>query len=186
LVGAFDDAVVNLDADDITVSALCRAASVNRSTFYQHFSSAEDIALQGLSELFDLVRDADIVLRSGGSPVSAAEASRRALRGLVDFLAERRDSYARLIGPSAPTQLRAAVESAFVEHSAEALRRVAVRPPAAEPVMVARFLAGGVLGVLSAWLVELEGTRSPEQVVRALLLCLPAWLVDDTRPIPPA
>lgn len=182
LIDAFDEAVHERSTNDITVSALCRAAGVNRSTFYQHFSSPEDIALQALGGLFDHIRDADIVLRSAGSPISPAEASRRAMADLVAFLTERRAWYARLIGPTAPAPLREAVAAAYVEHSVEALGRMALRPIGADPVTVARFLAGGVLGVLAAWLAEPAHEQSDAQVVDSLLWCLPAWLVDESAP----
>ncbi|MET0931373.1 MAG: TetR/AcrR family transcriptional regulator [Aeromicrobium sp.] len=183
LVAAFDDTVADRAADELTVSALCRAAGVNRSTFYQHFSSPEDIALQGLGELFDLIRDADIVMRSAGSPITPAEASRRAIGGVVTFLESRRSSYARLIGPTAPTQLRAAVSDAFIEHSVESISRMAGRPADADPVLVARFLAGGVLSVLGSWLAEPADDWPAARLVDALLLCLPAWLMDPHVPI---
>ncbi|MFI5428900.1 hypothetical protein [Aeromicrobium sp. UC242_57] len=131
---------------------------------------------------FDLIRDADIVMRSTGSPITPAEASRRAMSGLVAFLADRRGSYARLIGPDAPAQLRAAVTSAFVEHSVEAISRMSVRPDGADPVLVARFLGGGVLSVISTWLAEPEDSWPADRLVEALLLCLPSWLTDPRQP----
>ncbi|HEY8044487.1 MAG TPA: hypothetical protein VIF35_09490 [Streptosporangiaceae bacterium] len=45
--------------------------------------------------------------------VSGTEASRRALRDIVGFVAERRVSYARLLGPGAAPQLMQAVTEAL-------------------------------------------------------------------------
>lgn len=181
-MGAFEEAVRFRGTGEITVSALCRSAGVNRSTFYQHFTSPEDIALQSLDELLDLIRDTDIVMRSAGSPIAPADASRRAIGRLVAFLDQRREPYARLIGPTAPARLRAAAHSAFVEHTAESISRTAVRPAGADPVLVARFLGGGVLSVLGAWLADPRDDWPADRVVEALLLCLPAWLTDPRSP----
>lgn len=101
LIGAFNEAVRDCDPRDMSVSALTRAAGVNRTSFYGHFASPEDLAIHALSELFDVVTSADIVMRSQHT-VSGAEASRQALRQIVGFVAQRRASYARLLGPGLP------------------------------------------------------------------------------------
>jgi hypothetical protein len=53
-----------------------------------------------------------------------------------------------------------------------------VRPPEADPLVTARFLAGGVLGVIGAWLADQDPVMSPDQLVEALIQCLPGWLLD--------
>jgi len=73
---------------------------VNRTSFYGHFSSPEDLAIHAISELFDVVGEADIVLRAEHR-VTGVQASRQALREIVRFIAERRASYVRLLGPGA-------------------------------------------------------------------------------------
>ena len=67
-------------------------------------------------------------------------------------MAGRRASYARLLGPGAAPQLVQAVTEVFTERTVGALERMDVRPAAADPRLTARFLAGGVLGVIDAWL----------------------------------
>src|SRR6201994_5188764 len=94
LISAFHQAIRDSEPRQMSVSALARAAGVNRTSFYEHFASPEDLAIHALSELFDVVSNTDIALRSGHS-VSGAEASRRALRQIVSFVGERR-------GPAPP------------------------------------------------------------------------------------
>jgi AcrR family transcriptional regulator len=177
LIGAFHEAIRESDPREMSVSGLARAAGVNRTSFYEHFSSPEDLAIHALSDLFDVVINADIALRSGHS-VSGAEASRRALHEIVSFVAAQRASYARLLGPGAAPRLAHAVAEAFTERTVQALAPMEVRPPEADPRITARFLAGGVLGVIGAWLTEPEPTTSPDQLVEALVQCLPGWLLD--------
>jgi len=177
LVGAFHEAIRDSDPRDMSVSALARAAGVNRTSFYEHFASPEDLAIHALSELFDVVSNADIVMRAQHA-VTGAEASRRALHEVVSFVAAQRDSYARVLGPGAAPRLLHAVAEAFTERTVQALEPMDVRPPAADPRITAQFLAGGVLGVIGAWLAEPEPGLSPDQVVEALIQCLPGWLLD--------
>jgi hypothetical protein len=111
--------------------------------------------------------------------VPAAEASRRALRDIVAFVDERRASYARLLGPVAAPPLMTAVTEAFTENTVQALERMPARPPGADPLVTAQFLAGGVLGVIGAWLAGQPAGWSADQVVEALMHCLPSWLNAD-------
>jgi AcrR family transcriptional regulator len=177
LVGAFHDAIADSDPRQMTVSALTRAAGVNRTSFYEHFASPEDLAIHALSELFDVVSHADIAMRAQHA-VTGAEASRRALREIVSFVAAQRDSYARVLGPGAAPRLLHAVAEAFTERTVQALEPMDVRPPEADPRITAQFLAGGVLGVVGAWLADPASDLDSGQLVEALIQCLPGWLLD--------
>jgi AcrR family transcriptional regulator len=178
LIAAFHAAVAESDPAAMSVAALARTAGVNRTSFYSHFASPEDLAIHALSELFDVVGEADILMRAEHS-VPADEASRRALRDIVHFVHERRDSYARVLGPGAAPRLLQAVADAFTERTVASLQRIATRPAGADVRVTARFLAGGVLGVIGAWLCEDQPDRSPDELVEALTQCLPAWLNTD-------
>ena len=178
LIAAFHAAVTESDPAAMSVAALTRAAGINRTLFYSHFSSPEDLAIHALSELFDMVGEADILMRAEHS-VPAGEASRRALHDIVGFVHERRGSYARVLGPGAAPRLLQAVTDAFTERTVVSLERIGTRPPGADVRVTARFLAGGVLGVIGAWLGEDQPSRTPEQLVEALTQCLPGWLNTD-------
>jgi len=176
LIGAFNEAVRDCDPRDMSVSALTRAAGVNRTSFYGHFASPEDLAIHALSELFDVVGDADIVMRSQHT-VSGVEASRQALRQIVGFVAQRRASYARLLGPGAVPRLVRAVTDAFTERTVASLEAMMARPREADPRVTAQFLACGLLGVIGAWLADEESPWTAEQLVEVLIQCLPGWLL---------
>jgi AcrR family transcriptional regulator len=178
LIDAFHAGIAEADLSALSVSSLARAAGINRTSFYSHFASPEDLAIHALSELFDVVGNADIVMRSSHS-VPAAEASRRALRDIVRFTDERRQSYARVLGPGAAPRLARGVTEAFTERTALSLARMPSLPPGADVAVTARFLAGGVLGVIGAWLSADDPARSPEELVEALVQCLPGWLNTD-------
>ncbi len=178
LVDAFHAAIAESEPSELSVSSLARAAGINRTSFYSHFSSPEDLAIHALSELFDVVGDADIVRRAAHS-VPAAEANRQALRDIVHFVYERRDSYARVLGPGAAPRLVRAVSEAFTERTVASLERIDSRPAKADPRVTARFLAGGVLGVIGAWLADQPSQWSPDQLVEALTQCLPGWLNNN-------
>jgi AcrR family transcriptional regulator len=178
LVEAFHAGIADGELSAMSVSSLARAAGINRTSFYSHFASPEDLAIHALSELFDVVGSADIVMRASHS-VPAAEASRRALRDIVEFVYERRVSYARVLGSAAAPRLVRGVTEAFTERTAVSLARMPSLPPGADVAVTARFLAGGVLGVIGAWLGRDSPSRSPEELIEALVQCLPGWLNTD-------
>ena len=179
LVDAFHAGIAGGDLSSMSVSSLSRAAGMNWTSFYSHFASPEDLAIHALSELFDVVGRAGIAARAAHS-MPAAEASRRALQDIVGFVHERREPYARVLGSAAAPRLVQAVTEAFTERTAESLARMPSLPPGADVRVTARFLAGGVLGVIGAWLSVAEGpSRSPGELVEALVQCLPGWLKSD-------
>jgi len=172
LVDAFHAAVTDADPAAMSVASLTRAAGVNRTSFYSHFASPEDLAIHALSDLLDVIGDADILM-------PAQEASRRALEDIVGFVHERRDSYARVLGPGAAPRLLMAVTEAFTERTVASLERIGTRPPGADLRVTARFLAGGVLGVIGTWLSDDQSRWTPDELVEALTHCLPRWLDID-------
>ena len=172
LVDAFHAAVADADPAAMSVASLTRAAGVNRTSFYSHFATPEDLAIHALSDLFDVVADADLLM-------PAEEASRRALEDIVGFVHERRDSYARVLGPGAAPRLLMAVTEAFTERTVASLERIGTRPPGADLRVTARFLAGGVLGVIGTWLSDDQSRWTPDELVEALTHCLPRWLDID-------
>jgi AcrR family transcriptional regulator len=178
LVDAFHAAVARADPAAMSVASLTRAAGVNRTSFYSHFASPDDLAIHALSDLFDVVSEADILMRLEHI-VPAEQASRRALRDIVQFVYERRDSYARVLGPGTAPRLLQAVSEAFTERTVASLERIDTRPPGADVRVTARFLAGGVLGVIGAWLSDERSRWSPDELAEALVQCLPAWLNTD-------
>jgi AcrR family transcriptional regulator len=178
LIGAFHAAIAESYPAAMSVASLTRAAGVNRTSFYSHFSSPEDLAIHALSELLDVVGEADIIRRSEHA-IPAEEASRQALRDIVDFVSERREPYARVLGPGAAPRLVTAVADAFTERTMASLERIENCPPGADIRVTAQFLAGGVLGVIGAWLSDERPGCSPDELVEALVQCLPPWLNAD-------
>jgi AcrR family transcriptional regulator len=164
----------------MSVASLARAAGINRTSFYSHFSSPEDLAIHALSELLEVVGDTDILLRAEHS-VPAEEATRRALRDIAQFVWERRDTYARVLGPGAAPRLLTTLADAFTRRTVTTLAPAQARPAGADLELTARFLAAGLLGVLGSWLSE-PSRWSPDEVVEALVQCMPRWLNADTGP----
>ncbi|WP_028643622.1 TetR/AcrR family transcriptional regulator [Nocardioides sp. URHA0020] len=160
------------DPRDISISALCAEAGVSRPTFYQHFSSLDEVAAAGIEERF--VRLHAEQRASGESPCDGPEASYRLLVGFLGELGAERASWQRTIGSgTAFSASRDAVESWLVD-------RLAERTPAAGPAVL-RYAAAGFLGVVRAWLLQDDGPDRPSaDDLAASLVALSARVLGPT------
>jgi AcrR family transcriptional regulator len=162
------------DADPgaiITVTAIAREAGVTRSTFYTHFSDANELAVIALTEFQDAVIEFARTSVRGGE--SKTEVNSRVILDIARFLDERRDTYRSLIvGGGAFAD---AITATFVEQNLATLRtRSSLH---ANPDVTARYLAGGLMQVLTWWL-DSEPRLSPEELATAVIAIAPPDFVD--------
>ena len=145
--------------DQMTVGDIVARASVSRQVFYQHFTDRDDAVATAFTVAF-AAATADI----GG------DARARILR-LFDFAAQHRSMYRNIV-PSAVTQR---VVTAFREELQPACLQIAkqgmpfVSPVAGlTPESVSRFLVGGFVEVLRAWMENPDPTDLSGRVGAAL------------------
>src|SRR3954465_4301845 len=129
--------------DELTVGDIVARAEVSRQVFYQHFRDRDDAVASAFTAAF-AAATADI----------DGDARARILR-LFDFAAEHRSMYRNVV-PSAVTQrvvtaFRAELQPACEEiakHGMPVVSPIASLTPAA----ATRFLAGGFMEVVRAWM----------------------------------
>lgn len=156
----------------LSVAAIAHEAGISRSSFYARFTDLDDVAVQLVSELFRRVRTIDTDLRGSGPQ---REATRATLGAIVDDFSARRSLYAAVLGAqiSGPAQRR--IQVIFAEGARATMDRMA--PPGVDRDLAAQFVAAGVLGTLTDWLLA-EAPSTPDDVLTHMLAMLPPWLVD--------
>jgi AcrR family transcriptional regulator len=146
LLHALMELVVERGYDRVTVQDIIDRADVGRSTFYSHFRDKEDLFLSGFDdELRETFGSSDAFAEGevGSDEPPSLRLFRHAARheDLYRVLARRRGAW---------PVVRRRMEETLTEVFEQRLRQ---GPPQQLPVeVVARYLASGLLGVLSWWL----------------------------------
>jgi len=154
--------------DDVTVSDITQRAGVNRTTFYLHYADAETLladAIDGVAERATLALE-EIDIASTEPPVQ-----------LTEFLVHARENarlYRQVFSEPgyavALARLRERLIGTVVSHA----DADGAEPPGDIPLPIfAASVAGSILGVIGAWLVE-ENRAEPDVVSR--------WIWEISRP----
>ena len=156
-----------------TVSSLAQEAGVSRSSFYNHFSGAEDVGVAAFRELLDAFKpsrgeDRNKSSSSGNSQVSFEE--------LFRHLEEHRVLCLAVLVPDAQTPALHQLHGTLVSHLTEAINAVDSRPAELDARRAAIFLVGGILSLLLDWLHKPTETAAELAVLAEIML--PEWLKE--------
>lgn len=146
------------DYDSITVLDLAKRADVNRTTFYQHFGDKDVLLDSIISDLLEpIFSEGDAYLTEG--TVLSQDRTPPFVVNLFERIGGDAGFYARMLAPSGSPlfigRMVAALESSI------AARLVADPQPLAAlqgvpPGLTSRYMALGMVGVLSWWLSQPE------------------------------
>jgi AcrR family transcriptional regulator len=181
LIKAFLDTAEEPDVEafQLTPAELASRAGVNRTTFYAHFASTDDLAVEALAELFLVVASDDA---AGRREHHALSTSRASLQEVAAFVGSRRSIYRHLL-LSGQSRFRSALEEQFTERNRQTLAAMRNRPPHVDVEVTAHWVASAVMGVIAWWLADGVGDGGEPLGVDALaenlVRLLPEWFVDD-------
>jgi AcrR family transcriptional regulator len=174
IVGAVEDLVADSDAE-ISVNAIARAAGVSRSAFYSQFADLDDLAVSLLIDAFRDIGLDDVQARrdpGADAGVLARESSRR----LVAHIGRRRAFYRASLDWKLSGRVHESVVSAYAE---QVLATMAVLGEGVPPHVVhedaARFVAGGAIALLTAWL-RADAPDGQDAMADRLVAVMPDWL----------
>lgn len=160
------------------MQAIARRAGVSRSSFYSQFDRIDDLAVAMLIEVFHQIGVEDVRRRSASTSDTRIIAGRSA-RQLVDHLDDHRTFYRAAVDWGANGSVTIALAEAFGDQVAMSMTALGDRVPAAlDPADAARYIGGGAIALLTAWL------RDPvhlprDEMTRRLLAVMPGWLVGE-------
>lgn len=161
------------DVSDLTVAAVVAEAQVSRSSFYTQFRDLGDVAVQLFGEVMTEIDRRDRRLRDEDTDFFA---TRAAIRSVIEELSHRRYLYAVALGATSSIRTRKQITSLLAGAALAAIKRTA--PPGTDLGLVSSFFAGGMLAVLTRWLIG-DINCSKDDLQSQLLELLPEWFRSD-------
>ncbi|UOQ56194.1 TetR/AcrR family transcriptional regulator [Leucobacter allii] len=166
------------DIDGVTVTALAERAGVHRSTVYEHGGSPQGVLQRALAVELDALREAHL---RDVAPAGVAAALREVTLGVFAHVERHAAVYRNLEG-SVGTTLHSFLSEHFQASTrlliAQSRLRIPLDEPDVAPALLeeaaARFVADGVVGLISVWL-RGPGLHDPEVALAMLERLLPAW-----------
>jgi len=158
-----------------TVSSLVQEAAVSRSSFYNHFTGAENVGVAAFRELLDAFKPA---LREDELESAPAGVSQVGFEEFFTHLAEHRILCLAVLTPGTRAPALAELHATLVAHLTAAIAAVDEKPAGLDAKRAAVFLVGGILSLLLDWL------EKPEQTAADLTTFIDAMLPDWLRKEP--
>ncbi|WP_160100968.1 TetR/AcrR family transcriptional regulator [Rhodococcus sp. T7] len=170
------DAVESLVArneEPISVPAIVREAGISKTSFYSHFASFDELALQIVERAYLQLAEINEAVRSDSTLEWPAQV-RESHEQLVGHYVEHRSLYvavlalplSRKVHTRAVRSMAADIEPGIVDNPR--------RPPGLRPHLAASMIASAVVGFLDEWL-EDDFDATPEELVEHIMELLPAW-----------
>ena len=175
--GLIFGAIVMLTSDtksSLTVADIVRTAGISRSTFYAHFAGLDELAIDYLQQAFVDIGSAGTVSREHGD-VTAFGAARVGYARLVTHLLEHHAFY---MGVLDLPLMRLAYDEAVTEYArqlVETMVEFSTPPPSVRTELVASYVAGGALTLISSWM-RGQFDLSDDELVEQMVGLLPPWL----------
>lgn len=142
---ALAELMLEKEFKDITVTDVVNRADINRGTFYVHYRDVYDLREKIENEMIADFRS----MLSGYMPSPEQQSLRPVLEQAVDYLEENRELVCSL--------LRAAGSDGFKDkmmYIIEECRLSVAHASREREIYIAQFIAAGVIGVLSKWLMQ--------------------------------
>lgn len=152
-----NEALISLIAeqgyDSITVQNIIDRANVGRSTFYAHYQDKEDLLLKGMAEI---VHSLILDIESPSNGLNGAEAYPRILSAtpLFEHTQEQHRLYKAMVGGRGVEVIIKTIQQHLSSHIQNQIEQLlpAEQSPAIDLTVVATYLAGALLTLLTWWL----------------------------------
>lgn len=166
------------DSDEpLTVADIVRVARVSRSTFYAHFGSLDDLALEVLRSQFVELGGLDVDWRRDDLLPGRAIA-RLGFGHLIAHIVDNLPLYSSALRtPHTRTAYDELVQS-YCIRLMDSIITVGGAPENVDARLVSTFVGGGAVTLISAWMrghIEL----SDDDLVRQLVDLLPPWILES-------
>jgi len=175
IIGAVEKLVADPETE-VSVNAVARAAGVSRSSFYAQFADLDDLAV---AMLVDTFRDIGLDDLEGRKIPDAdlRTLARASNRRLVAHIGQRSAFYRASLEWRLSGRVHESVVSAYAQQVLATMAVLGDRvPPHVVHEDAARFIAGGAIAMLTAWL-RADAPGGQGAMAERLVAAMPEWLV---------
>jgi len=175
IIGAVEKLVADPETE-VSVNAVARAAGVSRSSFYAQFADLDDLAV---AMLVDTFRDIGLDDLEGRKIPDAdlRTLARASNRRLVAHIGQRSAFYRASLEWRLSGRVHESVVSAYAQQVLATMAALGDRvPPHVVHEDAARFIAGGAIAMLTAWL-RADAPGGQDAMAERLVAAMPEWLV---------
>jgi AcrR family transcriptional regulator len=145
--------IVEVGYDAITVQDIIDRANLGRSTFYAHYQGKDDLLLSGMAEVVHSLIGGD---EDSPETDDGKRADRRILSTLPIFrhAQEQYDLHKAIMGGRGIDLIIKTIQDHLSSHIQEQIERLVPegQTPSVPPVVMANYLAGSLMTLLSWWL----------------------------------
>lgn len=185
-----DEALMSLlekkDFEYITVKEICKAAEVNRSTFYLHYENTYDLLEESIAYMqnrflsyFDVDAESFIGKINQCSKNDLMLITPKYLEPYLNYIRDHRKIYAAAMQRPSTFHAQEAYQGLFRHVFVPILNRFCV--PSNEHSYMMSFYLGGISAVISEWLRE-DCSESLEKIMQIIQSCiLPQYKNDDAQ-----
>ena len=176
ILAATEHLVAVEQTTEVSVNAIVRTAGVSRSAFYAQFSDLDELAVAMLVDAFREIGLDDVRAREG-DPSDRNRLAVSSNRRLVEHIAARYPFYRASLDWRLSGRVHETVVSAYADQVVATMLVLGDRvPPGLDRADTGRFIAGGAIALLTAWLRE-DAPEQQDRIVTRLLAVMPDWLV---------
>lgn len=158
----------------ISVVDIAREAGIARSTFYAHYRTTDELALDIVTSALSRISDDGerSRIQNRGPHVDVTRATQRVI---VDHAAKHRALYLAGFQLSTSGQLFTGILEAITSITERSMARAVTVPDNVRIELVAPYLATATMGLLASWLTG-HLDASQEEVADHLVMLMPKWL----------
>lgn len=178
------EALVSRRHPSITVAEIIKEAGVSKTTFYSHFASIDELALQIVERAYSEVAALNKQLRES-SNVGAYAATRASFELLVAHYIEHLPFYRSVLALHLSREVHTNAVRSMAADIEPGIRDHPDLPPGVRAHLTASLIASTVVGFLDEWMEE-DFEATGEELVDHLMTLLPAWYVGRTDEPGPA
>lgn len=163
------------DGKPLNVAAITQQAGINRATFYDHYSSPQEVLLKALSRELDVLRYLDIERRADREK-PRLELLRTGMAGVVAHIRKYEPIYRRSFEHASD----GLSQNVLADHFTVSIRQIIDRQPSFPEELnrdiAAKFVGYALVGAVEVWV--LSDTLSEHTLLESILSSMPAWWND--------